>query len=42
MADGYSVFLLETEMPLYLSEWAAGAAVTNWRAASKKTAASKI
>ncbi|KAJ9603838.1 hypothetical protein H2200_011359 [Cladophialophora chaetospira] len=36
MTDGITLFLLETEMPLYLSDWAAEAAVTNFKAKSKR------
>ena len=39
MADGLSMFVLETELPLLLSEWAAKAAIMN---GGRKKAEAKI
>ncbi len=36
MNDGISVFLLETEVPLYLSDWAAELAQTNFKAKANR------
>jgi hypothetical protein len=42
MNDGLTVFLLETERPLYLSDWAVEHAIKNSRAKTKAAKQSKI
>lgn len=41
MTDGLSIFLLETEKPLFISDWAAEAAVKNGKG-KKASSGSKL
>lgn len=41
MTDGMSIFLLETEKPLFISDWAVEAAIKNVKGKNKSVATSK-